>query len=69
MVFEPGCSAIMNRAAHYRDQATHARQLADAAWQPELRDMLRSIAKDCDEVAEGIETGATEIRDAGLLDR
>jgi hypothetical protein len=59
----------MNRAAHYRDQATHARQLADAAWQPELRDMLRSIAKDCDEVAEGIETGATEIRDAGLLDR
>jgi hypothetical protein len=42
----------MNRAAHYRYQAKHARQLADAAWQLNLQDMLRSLAKDYDEIAE-----------------
>jgi hypothetical protein len=35
----------MNRAAHYRYQAKHARQLADAAWQLDLQDMLRSLAR------------------------
>ena len=42
----------MNRAAHYRYQATHARQLADAAWQLDLQYTLRSLAKDYDEIAE-----------------
>jgi hypothetical protein len=59
----------MNRAAHYRDKANHARQLADATWQLDLEDMLRGIATDYDEVADDIETGATEIRHAQLLDR
>ena len=67
-VFGRRCSAVMNRVAHFRDQANHTRQLADAAWQLDLRDMLRCIAKDYDEVAEDIETGATEIRHAELLD-
>jgi hypothetical protein len=67
-VFGRRCFAVMNRVAHYRDQANHTRQLADAAWQLNLRDMLRCIAKDYDEVAEDIETGATEIRHAELLD-
>ena len=58
----------MDRSAHYRDQANHARQLADATWQPDLEDMLRHLAKDFDEVAEDIETGAIEIRHADLLD-
>jgi hypothetical protein len=58
----------MNRATHYRDQANHVRQLADAAWQLDLGEMLRCMAKDYDEVAEDIETGATEIRHAELLD-
>jgi len=52
----------MDRAAHYRQQADHARQLADAAWQPDLADMLRCIANDYDELAENIEAGATEPR-------
>jgi hypothetical protein len=60
------CFAVMNRAAQYRDQANHTRQLADAAWQLDLRELLRCIAKDYDEVAEDIETGATEIRHAEL---
>ncbi len=58
----------MDRAAHYRDQANHARQLADAAWQPDLEDILRRLANDYDEVAEDIETGASEIRHAEFLD-
>ena len=67
-VFGRRCFAVMNCVAHYRDQANHTRQLADAAWQLDLRDMLRCIAKDYDEVAEDIETGATEIRHGELLD-
>ena len=58
----------MDRSAHYRDEANHARQLADATWQPDLEDMLRHLAKDYDEIAEDIETGAIEIRHAELLD-
>jgi hypothetical protein len=46
----------MDRAVHYRDQASHVRQLADAAWQLDLADLLRSMAKDYDERAEYIET-------------
>jgi hypothetical protein len=59
----------MDRAAHYRDKANRARRLADAAWQPELKDGLRSLAKDFDDIAEDIETGAAEIRHPELLDR
>jgi hypothetical protein len=58
----------MDCAAHYRRQANHARQLADLAWQPDLKDTLRHLAKDYDEVAEDIETGATEIRHVELVD-
>ena len=57
----------MDHAAHYRDRASHVRELADAAWQPDLKDMLRGLAKDYDEVADDIENGATEIRHAELL--
>jgi hypothetical protein len=59
---------VMDRAARYRHQANHARQLADAAWQLDLADMLRCIAKDYDEVAENIEAGAAEIHHRELRD-
>ena len=62
------CLEVMDRAAHYRDRANHTRELADAAWQPDLKDLLRGLAKDYDEVADDIENGATEIRHAELLD-
>jgi hypothetical protein len=58
----------MNHAAHFRRQADHARQLADATYQHGLEDLLRRLAKDYDEVAEDIEMGATEVRHAELLD-
>jgi hypothetical protein len=57
----------MDRAAYYRDRAEHIRRLADAAWQPELKEALRRLANDYDEVAEDIETGAPTIRHSELL--
>jgi hypothetical protein len=45
----------MDRSAHYRDKANHARRLADATWQPNLEDLLRHLAKGYDEAAEDIE--------------
>ena len=68
MVFRRRCFRVMNRATHYRDQANHARLLADAAWQLDLADMLRRLAEDYDERAECIETGTPEIRYADLSD-
>jgi hypothetical protein len=63
-VFGLRCLKVMERADHYRDRANHARKLADAAWQLDLKDVLRGLAKDYDEVADDIENGATEIRHA-----
>ena len=60
------CLEVMDRADRYRERANHARELAEAAWQPDLKDMLRGWAKDYDEVADDIENGATEIRHAEL---
>jgi hypothetical protein len=53
---------IYGRAADYRHQADHARQLAKATWQPDLADMLGHLAQDLDEIAEDLEARATEIR-------
>ena len=58
----------MDRSAHYRDLDNHVRQLADATWQPNLEDLLRHLAKDYDEIAGDIETGAIEIRHAEFPD-
>jgi hypothetical protein len=57
----------MDRATHYRDRAEHIRRLAEAAWQPELKEALRRLANDYDQVVEDIEMGATEIRHSELL--
>ena len=57
----------MDLSAHYRDQANHARQLADATWQLDLEDFLRRLAKDYDETAQDIEAGVTEVRHSELL--
>jgi hypothetical protein len=58
----------MDRAAHFRCQANHARQLADATHKGDLEDLLVVWQRDYDEVAHDIETGANEIRHAELLD-
>ena len=43
--------------------------MADAAWQPELKEALRRVANDYDEVVEDIETDADKIRHRELLYR
>jgi hypothetical protein len=67
MVFRRQCFVVMDRAAYYRNQAKHARQLAEATWQPDFQDMLRRLAKDYNKTAEDIETGAIEIPDTELM--
>ena len=57
----------MDRAANYRAKANNAQRLADAAWQPELKDQLKGLADDYDKIAEDIETGVPEIRYPELL--
>ena len=42
-VWDSKCSKVMDRAAYYQDKAEHARQLAHLAWQPDLKDTLRSL--------------------------
>jgi len=46
----------MDRADHYRAKANNARRLADAAWQPELKDRLHRLADDYEEIAQHTET-------------
>ena len=58
----PQCFVVVDRASHFREQAHHARQLADATWQDDLEEMLRRLARDFDEAAKDIEAGATEVR-------
>jgi hypothetical protein len=58
----------MDGASYYREQADHARQLAEATWQDNLKELLRRLARDFDERAENIEDGAaTEVRHPELL--
>jgi hypothetical protein len=61
------CFVVMDRASHYREQADHARQLAEATWQEDLEEMLRRVARDFDEIAEDLEAGTTELRHPELL--
>jgi hypothetical protein len=58
----------MDRAANHRAKAERARQLADLAWQPSLKDTLRSLAKDYDEIAEDIETGSADVENPNISD-
>jgi hypothetical protein len=57
----------MNRASYYREQADHLRELADLTWQRELEVVLRALARDYDQVANGLDADTSEIRHAELL--
>lgn len=52
----------MDRASHFREQADHARRLAEATWQDDVEEMLRRFARDFDKAAKDIEAGAAEVR-------
>jgi hypothetical protein len=57
----------MDRASYYREQADHARRLAEMTWQDDLEALLLRVAQDYDEIAVDLEAGASEIRHAELF--
>jgi len=52
----------MHDARYYRDYAARARRLVDSVLDERAREALLGFAKDYDEIAEDLETGAIEIR-------
>jgi len=59
----------MDHASLYREQARHARELAEAMWQLELEDTLRRVAQEFDEAAENIESGVADASKDGFIYR
>ena len=57
----------MYRSSYYRDEAEHARRLADAALQQNLEEELRRIAQQFDYLADSIATAELELRDVQVL--
>jgi hypothetical protein len=57
----------MREVRYYREEAARARRLANAINHPEARDALLKMAKDHDEIAADLETGAIEIRHPELM--
>ena len=57
----------MYQPSYYRNQAERARRLAESATDRSLEDELVRIAKDYDEIAEDLETGAIDIRHPELM--
>ena len=57
----------MHSAEHYRRQAERARQIAEITHQPDIQEILSTVAQDYDDIAEDIESGAIEIRHPELL--
>jgi hypothetical protein len=53
--------------SYCRDRANHIQQLADLTWQHNLEVSLGLLAQDCDETAEDLEIGASDIRHPELL--
>jgi hypothetical protein len=57
----------MDSVSKCRKRARHLRRLAEMTWQDDLEALLRRVAHDYDEVADDLETGATEIRHDELI--
>ena len=57
----------MDSVSKCRERAKHLRRLAEMTWQDDLEALLRRVAHDYDEVADDLETGATEIRHDELI--
>lgn len=57
----------MMDAGYYREQGARARRLADAVTDHEMRDQLRRIAIDYDDIATDLEHGAIEVRHPELM--
>jgi len=57
----------MHLASYYRERADHAHRVASRMQQPQIVEMLRRLARDYDDIAEDLETGAIEIRHPELM--
>ena len=57
----------MHPSHYYRDQARLARRLSGMVYQSDVRKTLDRVARDFDELAEDLETGAVEVRHPELM--
>jgi hypothetical protein len=57
----------MHPPGYYREQAERARRLASLTHQPEMTEMLQRMAKDFEDIAHDLETGAVDVRHPELL--
>ena len=57
----------MRELGYYREQAAHARRLANSINHPEARNALLAMAKDYDELAVDLERGAIDVRHPELM--
>jgi hypothetical protein len=57
----------MYEASYYRQQAQKAKRLAGMVHQPKVRDALNRTARDYEEIAYDLESGAVEIRHPEML--
>ena len=57
----------MYEAKHYRDLAERSRRLSRQTHDDQMSGALKEIAREFDELAEDLETGAVEIRHPELM--
>ena len=57
----------MHEASYYREQALRAQRLAGSQTLRETKALLEKVARDFEEIAEDLETGAIEIRHPEML--
>jgi hypothetical protein len=57
----------MHPPRYYREQAEHARRLANLTHQPEMSEMLQRMAEDFEDIADDLEAGAVDVRHPELL--
>ena len=62
-----GSCLAMREARYYRDDAARARRLLKGINHPQARDSLLKMARDYDDIAEDLESGAIEIRHPELM--
>lgn len=57
----------MDAAAYCRERATRVRQLAETTLDDALRESLRAMARDYDELAKDLDSGTEAVRHPDLL--
>ena len=60
------CCPVMGAALYYRHQAAKARRLASKVTDERAAEILKQTARDYEEIAADLESGAAEIRHPDL---